>query len=265
MISIYNYNYQDWYQTYKEHSVDISKLPIHRSWKKLFKKEMRMDKPYWDKINIHLTKRIKKNGANCKIYPYPELLFNAFNSTPFDKIKVVILGQDPYHDNYLYKNTLIPQAMGLSFSVPIGVPIPSSLNNIYENLLKYKQIVFKPTHGNLVSWAYQGCMMLNTSLTVMHGYPNGHSDVWAPFTDNVIRYISDNLEGIVFILWGGNALSKLNLIDSKKHKTIISSHPSGLSCNNKLRTYPAFNNVNHFGLTNKYLKKYNKTPIIWQI
>lgn len=263
MINKNKYNYKSWYQMYTNGEVDISKLSIHRSWKDLFKCEI--DKPYWNKINEYISKRVKKRGTNCKIYPYPNLLFNAFNTTPLDKIKVVILGQDPYHDCIEYNGTIVPQAMGLSFSVPVGIAIPSSLNNIYENMLKYKQIVFKPTHGNLESWAYQGCMMLNTSLTVTHGCPNSHSNIWAPFTDNIIKFISDKCENIVFVLWGGNALSKLHLIDRIKHKVIISSHPSGLSCNNKLRTYPAFCNTNHFGRVNKYLEKHNKTPIIWQV
>ena len=203
--------------------------------------------------------------GKIKIYPYPNLLFNAFILTPLSNVKVVILGQDPYHCNEIHHDKIIPQAMGLSFSVPKGMKIPSSLQNIYKNLLKYKHIEIKPNHGNLSFWAYQGCLMLNTSLTVQHSYPNSHSKYWLPFTDKIIKYISNKLNNIVFVLWGNPALNKLNLIDQNKHKIIISSHPSGLSYNKKLKNYDSFENTDHFGEINKYLKEKNKKQIIWQV
>ena len=258
MLSIDNYNYKNWNDYFKNDKIDISKLTIHKSWKKFIKQEQNKD--YWEKINKDLSSCKNLN----KIYPYPELIFNAFNLTPLNEIKVVILGQDPYHNHILHNKKIVPEAMGLSFSVPIGFTIPSSLNNIYENLMKYKQIVYKPKHGNLTSWAYQGCMMLNTSLTVECNCPNIHTNIWKEFTDNVIKYISSKCNNIVFVLWGSYALSKMNLIDQDKHKIIVSSHPSGLSYNKKLRTYPAFSEFNHFGTINRYLKKHNKPTIIWQ-
>lgn len=263
MLSIDNYNIKSWGQKYKDHKVKLIKLKIHSSWKPIIKNKK--NKEQLVKINEYLSKCLAKSNGKAKIYPYPDLVFNAFNVTPLETTKVVILGQDPYHDSVYKHGMNIPQAMGLSFSVPVGFPIPSSLNNIYDNLLKYKQIVFRPKHGNLISWCYQGCMMLNTSLTVEHSCPNSHSNKWEEFTDEIIKYISTNCNHIVFVLWGSNALRKLYLIDKSKHKIIISSHPSGLSYNKNLRVYPAFCNFNHFGTINKYLTKHDKIPIVWQI
>ena len=128
----------------------------------------------------------------------------------------------------------------------------------------YGHIEEIPKHGNLESWAKQGVLLLNTSLTVQHGYPNSHTMKWEKFTDAVIKYISDNKDKVVFVLWGSPALQKLTLIDKdKKHKIIVSSHPSGLSCHKPLRQYPAFMNYDHFGEINDYLKENKKKTIKW--
>lgn len=155
--------------------------------------------------------------------------------------------------------------MGLSFSVPVGIPIPSSLKNIYKNAMDFGQFYRYPEHGNLEFWAFQGCLMLNTALTVQKGHKNSHASIWNDFTDKIIKKLSDEKEGLVFVLWGAPALSKLSLIDTSKHNTVISSHPSGLSNNNKLGKYPSFSSIDQFGTINTFLKKSGKEEIIWQI
>lgn len=263
MLKKEEYNYKPWDKKYPNNIVRLDKLYVHKSWRTMFAKEYK--KEYFVKLEKYLSDCLKKTRGEINIYPYPDLLFNAFNKTPLSKIKVVILGQDPYFKNEVYKGKIIPQAMGLSFSVPKGITIPSSLNNIYKNLLKYNHIKEKPTHGNLVLWAYQGCLMLNTALTVQHGHKNSHAKYWRCFTDSIISYISRKCENCVFILWGAPALEKLRLIDTREHKVIISSHPSGLSCNKPLRSYLPFTQQDHFGETNRYLKKHGKRRIRWQI
>jgi len=159
------------------------------------------------------------------------------------------------------------QAMGLSFSVPYNFAIPSSLQNIYKNLQKYGHIRKIPNHGNLSFWATQGCLLLNTSLTVYEGADNKncHQSIWTKFTDNIIKYISDTNDYVVFVLWGAHAMSKCKFIDLDKHDAIISSHPSGLSADKPLSNYSSFNTYDHFGQINKLLQKHNKKPIIWQL
>lgn len=243
----------NWNELFPNSIIDLKKIYYHNSWDKLFT-QLFADSKY-KKIIESIEKELKKE--NIKMYPLPSLLFNTFALTPFDKIKVVFIGQDPYFDKC--------QAMGLSFSVPFGTKIPSSLENIYKNLKKYKHIFDIPKHGNLEMWAYQGCLMLNTSLTVLHGPENKncHQNVWRWFTDKIIFYISQNKEKIIFVLWGANALEKANLIDTDKHEIIISSHPSGLSADKPLKNYPPFNSFDHFGQINNILKKWNIQKIIW--
>lgn len=255
MLSLENYDIINWVD--HSNKVDLDKdLRIKKSWSKLIRGEMKKD--YFKEINKVLDKRRAKN---VKVFPYPSLVFNAFNTTPLYRTKVVILGQDPYFN----MREGIPEAMGLSFSVPVGIPVPSSLKNIYKNLKKFNHIEKIPTHGNLTKWAKQGCLMLNTSLTVEHKNKNCHEEYWKPFSDNIIKYLSKNKENLVFVLWGAPALKKYRLIDSTKHEILISSHPSGLSCNKRLRSYSSFNEQDHFGLINKHLKRHKKKQIDWNI
>lgn len=252
MLSINNYNFDKW-----TNKIDITSLYIRSEWRPIILKYFDVNKDKLIKINNILSLQ------HDNIVPYPELLWKSFNMSCINDIKVVIIGQDPYfnvHDN-------IPEAMGLSFSVPVGIPIPSSLNNIFNNAIKYKNIYKKPNHGNLEFWALQGVLLLNSSLTVIRGSDNKncHMDIWSDFTNYIVKYISDNYEHLVFVLWGAYARDKMNLINSTKHKIIITSHPSGLSVNNKLGSYPSFNSYDHFGEINKYLVKHNKLGIIWQI
>jgi uracil-DNA glycosylase len=263
LISTDNYGYKSWSEIFQNNVVSLRGLYIHPDWEDFFEK-VKQDKRFKE-IEDFLSHCLEVTDRKIKIYPYPELLFSSFNATPLKELKVVILGQDPYHQNEKYGNSIIPQAMGMSFSVPVGMKIPSSLNNIYGNLVKHKHVTDMPKHGNLESWAYQGVLMINSALTVQHGYPNGHADKWSWMTDMLIKYISDMTEHTVFVLWGSPAYSKRGLINQSKHLIVASSHPSGLSSNNKMGDRPSFNSQDHFKLINDYLTKHGKGIIVWEI
>lgn len=198
----------------------------------------------------YLEEFIEKEKNSFTIFPKPEFIFNAFNLTSFDKVKVIIIGQDPYHGPN--------QAHGLSFSVNYGIKIPPSLANIYKELKS--DIGFNsPSHGNLTSWANQGVLLLNATLTVRAGEPGSHQKKgWETFTDAVIKLISDEKQNCVFLLWGNFAKSKINLIDLDKHLVLTAAHPSPLAGG-------AFFGCKHFSKTNDYLKSKNISPIDWSI
>ncbi len=186
------------------------------------------------------------------IYHAESDVFNAFKYTSFDKLKVVILGQDPYHEPN--------QAMGLAFSVQPNVKIPPSLHNIYRELASDVPGFSIPSHGCLIPWARQGVLLLNSVLTVKQSEANSHHDKgWEEFTDGVIKAINDNCEGLVFMLWGSSAKKKGANIDRQKHLVLEAAHPSPLSA------YRGFFNCRHFSLANKYLHEQGKTCINWQL
>ena len=186
------------------------------------------------------------------VFPPEDQIFNAFVYTPFEKLKVVIIGQDPYHEK--------GQAMGLSFSVPDGIPVPRSLCNIYKELTDDIPGFKIPNHGNLVPWARQGVLLLNTVLTVNEAQANSHKGQgWENFTDGVIKAISSGCSNIVFLLWGNNAAQKASLIDGAKHLVLTSAHPSPLSASK------GFFGNHHFSKTNEYLLAHGKRPINWQL
>jgi uracil-DNA glycosylase len=219
-------------------------VKINESWKQVLNKEF--DKPYFKELVefLHNEKRIGK-----AIYPPGSLIFNAFELTPFDKVKVVILGQDPYHG--------AGQAEGLSFSVPEGVTPPPSLKNIYKEINSDLGIDTANRSGSLKKWSSQGVFLLNAVLTVRASEPASHSNKgWETFTDAVIKSISDNKTGVVFLLWGNYARSKRGLIDSSKHFILEAPHPSPLARG-------AFFGCRHFSKTNQILKEENKAPIEW--
>jgi uracil-DNA glycosylase len=221
-------------------------VKIEPSWKRLLKTEF--DKPYFQNIVLHL-KTEKEQGKT--IYPPGSFIFNAFNTTPVEKVKVVILGQDPYHGPR--------QAHGLSFSVQTGVPQPPSLMNIFKELNTDLGLAI-PQHGNLENWAKQGVLLLNASLTVRANEPMSHAKIgWAAFTDTVIKKISEEKEHVVFILWGKFAQEKIALIDQSKHYIIKSAHPSPLSAHN------GFFGSRPFSKTNEYLMKHGMDPIEWKV
>jgi uracil-DNA glycosylase len=219
-------------------------VKIAKSWHPLFRKEF--DKPYF----IKLTDFVRNEYKSSICYPKGSQIFNAFNLCSFNDLKVVIIGQDPYHGE--------GQAHGLCFSVPEGIPHPPSLINIFKEIEADLQIPY-PKSGNLESWAKQGVLLLNATLTVKKGQPGSHQKKgWEQFTDTVISLISDKKENVVFLLWGGFAKKKAALIDSKKHYILTSGHPSPLSAN---RGY-WFGNK-HFSKTNDYLKENKLKVISW--
>ena len=191
-------------------------VKIEASWKDLLNVEF--EKPYFEQI-VNELKSEKKAGK--VIYPPGSLIFNAFNHTPVDKVRVVIIGQDPYHGP--------GEAMGLSFSVPRGLRVPPSLKNIYKEL--HTDIGFEiPNHGDLTKWADQGVFMLNAILTVEHKKAGSHRKIgWHLFTDAVIEQLSKHKSGLVFLLWGNFAKSKRALIDETKHHILEAAHPSPLA------------------------------------
>lgn len=220
-------------------------VKIEESWKQALQGEF--DKPYFAALARYLHKE-KDEGR--KIYPPGSLIFRAFDLTPVDQVKVVILGQDPYHE--------YGQAMGLSFSVPDNVPAPPSLKNIFREIEDELGIKMSG-RPNLESWARQGVLLLNSILTVRSGEAASHRGIgWQQFTDAVIRYLSDNREGIVFLLWGNYARSKKALIDTRRHHVLEAAHPSPLAGG-------AFFGCGHFKRTNEILIEEGKTPINWQL
>lgn len=201
----------------------------------------------------HMMDFIASERASGKvIYPAAEDVFNAFSCTEFNQIKVVILGQDPYHGPN--------QAHGLSFSVQKGVKTPPSLKNMYKALQHDFPDYILPEHGCLQSWAEQGVFLLNTVLTVEQGKAHSHAKIgWERFTDKVIALINEHAQDVVFLLWGSHAQKKAGLIDTSKHHILTAAHPSPLSA------YRGFFECGHFAQTNQILIDSGRTPINWQI
>jgi uracil-DNA glycosylase len=219
---------------------------IESKWKKVLKDEFK--KPYFYDLVNHI-KTEKSQGKT--IYPAGSQIFHAFEATPFDKVKIVILGQDPYHGP--------GQAHGLSFSVPQGINPPPSLQNIFKEL-ESDTGMRCPSHGNLEHWAEQGVLLLNASLTVRAGEPMSHSKIgWHLFTDTVIQKASLLKDHLVFFLWGKFAQEKMVLIDAKKHLVLKAAHPSPLSAHN------GFFGCRHFSKANDYLAGNGIDPIDWSI
>lgn len=221
-------------------------VSIEASWKGVLKEEF--NKAYFKQLVLHL-KTEKEQGKI--IYPAGKYIFNAFDNTPFNKVKLVILGQDPYHGP--------GQAHGLSFSVPAGTPLPPSLINIFKEL--QRDIGMRlPANGDLTNWARQGVFLLNASLSVRQAEPMSHAQIgWASFTDEVIRMLSQKREHLVFMLWGRFAKEKVTLIDTNKHLVLKAAHPSPLSA------HQGFLGCGHFSAANQYLITKGIDPIDWQL
>lgn len=259
MLNIEHYNYKPWKEEFTD-GVHFEDLPIYNGWRDYI--GQLEEHHEFQNIEKVLTDEIEQGN---EIYPYPRLMFNALNQTNFENVKVVILGQDPYPNEEWHYKSRIPQAMGTSFSVPIGMKIPVSLNNVFKNQLSYKVIKEYPKHGNLQFWCGQGCLLLNTTLTVRKGVANSHSQYWQCLTNKIIKHISRELNDVVFVLWGGDARDKAKLIDADKHQIIISSHPSFYSFEKPLGEYPAFMKFDHFGQINQYLLRTQQDPILWTL
>ena len=225
--------------------MEIRRPDIDESWYRVLREQF--EAPYFADLKSFLVEE-KQHYA---VYPPGKLIFNAFNLTPFDKVKVVILGQDPYHGP--------GQAHGLSFSVPDGVQFPPSLINIFKELNNDLGIPMAHS-GNLEKWAKEGVLLLNASLTVRAGQAASHSrHGWETFTDAAIRALSSERENLVFILWGNYAIAKEVLIDTSKHLVLRSVHPSPLSASR------GFFGCHHFSKTNNYLIEHNIEPIDWKL
>ena len=220
-------------------------VKIEESWREALAPEF--EKPYFASLSQRLH---AEKAAGKQIYPPGGQIFKAFELCPLPEVKVVILGQDPYHG--------YGQAMGLSFSVPDGVPAPPSLKNIFKEIEDDLGVKMSG-RPNLEKWARQGVLLLNAVLTVRAGEPTSHSAIgWQEFTDAVIRCISEKREGVVFMLWGNYARSKRALIDTSRHYVLEAAHPSPLARG-------AFFGCRHFSQTNEILVRQGKTPINWQL
>ncbi|MDZ4786038.1 MAG: uracil-DNA glycosylase [bacterium] len=217
-----------------------------KKWKNLLKEETESE--YFLKLKSFIKEQRSKGKI---IYPQDSEILNALHFTPLENVKVVILGQDPYHGP--------GQAHGLCFSVQAGVPAPPSLVNIFLEI-KNDLGISTPNHGHLVSWATQGVLLLNAVLSVENGKPGSHANMgWEKFTDKIVSIVNDNCEGVVFLLWGSYAQKKGGIINRKKHHVFTAPHPSPLS------SYRGFFGCKHFSETNRILKNHGKTEINWQL
>jgi uracil-DNA glycosylase len=218
---------------------------IEEQWGITLKDEF--DKLYFSELKAFLIEERKK----YRIFPPGTLIFNAFNQTPFDKVRVVLLGQDPYHG--------FGQAHGLCFSVPQGIPKPPSLMNIFTELQSDLGIPI-PSHGDLTSWASQGVLLLNATMTVRENQAGSHQGKgWETFTDAAIMQLSKLRDGLIFVLWGNYAIAKKEIIDRSRHFILTAPHPSPLSANR------GFFGCRHFSQINNLLKQMGKEPINWKI
>ena len=225
--------------------MSINLSTIVTNWKEI------IEKYDFSNINDFLKNEKETFQDWLDIYPPQDKIFNCFNYFDIENTRVVIIGQDPY----IRKN----QAMGLSFSIPEGVKVPPSLKNIIKEINRSIGLNNNLKKGDLTNWANQGVLLLNRSLTVSEGISNSHKKVWLPFTEMIVKYISNNLENIVFLLWGRNAEELVEYINKNKHLVLISGHPSPL---NRKKD---FIGNNHFIKTNEYLKSKKKSEIDWTI
>ncbi|HEC1577288.1 TPA: uracil-DNA glycosylase [Campylobacter upsaliensis] len=225
--------------------IKLDKIKINADWLEFLEEEFK--KPYFLDIKRQYIETLK---AGKNIYPPANLTFNAFNLTPLNSLKIVLLGQDPYHKQN--------QAMGLSFSVPKGVPIPPSLRNIFKELNADLGVKI-PQNGDLSAWARQGVLLLNAIFSVEENKSLSHSLWgWQEFSDNIIKKLSLEKEGLIFILWGKFAQSKKSLIDTRKHFILEAAHPSPLA-------RQGFLGCRHFSKSNALLEKLGKEPIKWDL
>jgi len=218
---------------------------IEESWKSVLKDEF--DKPYFYELKSFLLEEKSK----YRVFPPGSLMFNAFNKTPFDKVKVVFIGQDPYHG--------FGQAHGLCFSVPDGIPQPPSLVNIFKEI-ENDIGIRPPRHGNLEKWAAQGILLLNATLSVRENQPGSHQRKgWENFTDAAIHQLSSKKEGLIFVLWGNFAIAKKELIDPARHYILTAAHPSPFSA------HKGFFGCRHFSKINGILRSEGKEEIDWML
>lgn len=275
-INIKTYNFKKWSEYFPNNKVDIRYLIFNKDWSEFF--DQIENKPYISVINNILSECIADKTI---LVPDAELVFNSLNVISPKDIKVIFIGQDPYIRLQEIDGKIIPQAIGLSFSLPIGYSKTPSLDNIYKNLIKFKHIKRIPNYGCLATWAIQGCFFLNAALTTVSGKSNAHKSIWEEFTKDIITYLSNKFQNLIFIAWGLNAHYIVLNVNPKQHLILTSSHPSPYSFSNNFQgwtyepnkilnlrkrvTYPSFSSFDHFGKINEHLKKNNKMPILWDI
>lgn len=272
-----NYSYKTWNQCFPNKKVILRSLIFNPAWYDFF--DIIQNKPYYKKMEKILSDLLEKD--NETILPYAELVFNAFNILSPKKIRVVIIGQDPYPGAEKISGKMIPQATGFCFSTPLNYPKPSSLRNIYNNLLTYGHVNKIPEWGCLSMWVVQGCFMINATLTTFYKKICVHKNIWKSFTDDLLSYIDEKCKNVVFLVWGKEAHMMCKYIDPYKHHIITSSHPSPLACDKTFNgysygslknerdrkevTYQSFSSIDHFGRVNNYLKTIGQKEIIWNL
>jgi len=228
--------------------MELRKIKLPESWESFYSNEK--NKQYFCELENFLNEEYNKYTPDLEIFPKKEEIYNVLNISSLKDIKVVIIGQDPYHKK--------GQAHGLSFSVPNGIKVPPSLKNIHKEI--YDDLgINNEGKGNLLKWAKQGVFLLNTSLTVREHCPNSHSKYWRPFTTKLISFISNSTSGVVFMLWGNNAKKNKDLISSSKHLILESNHPSPLSA------YRGFFGCKHFSKCNIFIKQNGGDEIDWKL
>jgi uracil-DNA glycosylase len=269
------YNFKTWKECFPKGNVSLRSLIINPAWNEFF--DIIEKKPYFKNMERILSGFVQEKKQT--VVPHAELVFNSFNVLSPKMIKVVFLGQDPYIGIKEINGKNIPQAMGFSFSVPLGYPRPPSLNNIYDNMVTFGHLKEKPEGGCLSGWVMQGCFMINASFTTFLGQSNAHKDVWKDFTTDLLKYLNNVSSKVVFIAWGKDAHNLCLNIDPYKNHIITSSHPSPYSYQNsysgltygldatkrKPATYPSFYSTDHFGKINQYLKANGKSEIFWDV
>lgn len=274
-VQVDNYHFKDWQDYFSEgKGVNLLELVTNTTWFDFFYHLQKT--PHFDTLQQELS-RVVKYHPRHRIVPPAELVFNAFNLTSLNRIKIVIVGQDPYPTVKRIGGVDVAHATGLSFSVPSGLPCAESLKNIFASMIRHGHLRHCPNSGCLSFWALQGCFMINAALTTIAGKRNAHHKMWSDFTKDLIYYINHHCQNLVFIVWGSEANSVCQDIDPVRHLVITSSHPSPMSHNSPLRgngyggfkkekvSYPSFNSVDHFGLANNYLLANGKSRIFWDV
>lgn len=272
----HNYIFKSWTDCFPDKKINLRSLIFNPSWYDFF--DIVEKKPYYQKIEKILSESLGKKNL---ILPHAELVFNSLNILSPERISIVIIGQDPYPGGDQINGKFVPHACGFSFSVPMHSPKPSSLGNIYKNLLHYKHIRKIPESGCLSPLVMQGCFMINATLTTIHMKKNEHENVWRQFTDDLVEYINRKCNNIVWLVWGKFAHCKCKSVNPDVHHIVTSSHPSPLAYDKtfsgqtygdfknerdrKHVTYQPFRDTDHFGKANAYLKSVGKQEILWDL
>lgn len=276
-IDVKQYRFKNWLQCFPDKKVNLRSLIFNPAWDEFLSQVE--TRPYYKRMETILSRFMVE--AQHEIVPPAELLFNAFNILSPARIRVVLLGQDPYPGAVKVGSVYIHHATGLSFSIPAGIPKAESLKNIYTNLHQFGHVKKAPQSGCMSALALQGCFMINTALTTFSGGRGAHRAVWKEFSNDLISYLANKYSGLVFLAWGRDAHMTCLKVDPNKHCIITSSHPSPMSADRtfegmsygtvkderdrKRVTYPPFNTIDHFGRVNERLVMNKQDPILWDL